>query len=314
MGFVDPRTDFGFKRIFGSSRSKPTLRKFLNAIIYDNEPRIADLEITDPYQNPDLYSLKQSILDIKAVLNDETIVIIEMQILPVEAFAERVVYNTAKAYVSQLKRGEGYLCLKPVISVTITDFVLFPRDDGETKPITRYQLLDAETGHCCSDHLELIFAELPKLAKQPEQLGKASDLWLYFIQQAGRVEQVPEVLTRPEFDDAFAIANESQLSQEEYELAEKQRMKLLDAQGQLSYAIKEGMAIGRAQGIEQGLAEGLEQGLEQGLAEGLEQGLINAARGMLLAGVNVETVCQGTGLTREVVQRLANEVAGEEDG
>ena len=61
MGFVDPRTDFGFKRIFGSDRSKPVLRNFLNAIVYDGEERIADLEIVDPYQNPNIQDLKQSI-------------------------------------------------------------------------------------------------------------------------------------------------------------------------------------------------------------------------------------------------------------
>ena len=68
MGFVDPRTDFGFKRIFGSDRSKPVLRNFLNAIVYDGEERIADLEIVDPYQNPNIQDLKQSILDRKSVV------------------------------------------------------------------------------------------------------------------------------------------------------------------------------------------------------------------------------------------------------
>lgn len=150
MGFIDPRTDFGFKRIFGSTRSKPILKSLLNAFIYDGEPRIHDLEILDPYQNPSIYDLKQSILDIKATLDNGDLVLIEMQVIPVEAFVQRVIYNTAKAYVNQLQRGQGYIFLKPVIAVTITDFVLFP--DSES-PLSRYQLREPDSNRLCSDHL-----------------------------------------------------------------------------------------------------------------------------------------------------------------
>ena len=290
MGFVDPRTDFGFKRIFASTGSKPILRNFLNAVVYDNEPRITDLEILDPYQNPDLYSLKQSILDIRAVLDSGTTVLIEMQVLPVKSFTERILYNTAKAYVGQLQRGEGYRDLKPVISLAIVDFLLFPKDDrGDSNPISRYQLINSETGQCCSDHIELIFAELPKLATLPEELKQKSELWLYFIKQAGQLEQVPEILTDAEFEPAFEIANESQLSPEEYELAQKQRMKIWDELGRRDYDREEGIAIG----------------LERGREQGREEGLIQAAQGMLTAGVDIETVCQSTGLPEATVQKLA---------
>ena len=295
MGFIDPRTDFGFKRIFGSPRSKPILRNFLNAIVYNNEPRITDLEILDPYQNPDLYDLKQSILDIKVILDNGTTVIIEMQVLPVKSFTERIIYNTAKAYVSQLKRGQGYRYLKPIISLTIVDFVLFPdsleaedSEDSDPSPISRYQLINPKTGKCCSDHVELIFAELPKLAKLPEELKGRSELWLYFIKQAGRFEQVPEILTDADFEPAFEIANESQLSPAEYELAQKQQMRIWDEWGRQEYARDEGIAIG--------------------VERGREEGLIQAARGMIAAGVDGATVCQATGLAEAVVQKLVEEL------
>lgn len=314
MGFVDPRTDFGFKRIFGSDRSKPILRNFLNAIIYDDEPRITDLEILDPYQNPDLYNLKQSILDIRAVLNDNTIVIVEMQVLPVKAFTERIVYNTAKAYTSQLKRGQGYRFLKPVISLTILDFRLFPEaEDPNPNPISRYQLIDPTTGKRLSHHIELILAELPKLATTPEQFGTRSELWLYFIQQAGRLETVPEFFADAEFDEAFAVANESQLSPEEYELAERQRMKIWDERDQQEYALEvgheRGLEEGRQQGLEEGREAGRAEGIEMGRSRGREEGLIEAARGMLLAGLDVETVGRATGLATAMVQELAAAIA-----
>jgi predicted transposase/invertase (TIGR01784 family) len=301
MGFVDPRTDFGFKRIFGSDRSKPILRNFLNAIIYNGEPRITDLDILDPYQNPDLYSLKQSILDVKAVLDNQTTVIVEMQVLPVKAFTERILYNTAKAYTSQLKRGEGYLALKPIISLTIVDFLLFPEHENDSpNPISRYQLMNPDTGIRCSNHLELVFAELPKLAQVPEQLGTRCDRWLYFIQQAGKLSHIPDVLADDEFDEAFAIANESQLSAEEYELAEKQRMKIWDEQGQREYVQEEG----RKRGLAEGLREGLAEGRREGLREGRQAGAMEIATRMLANGIEIESVCQFTGLSESVVRGL----------
>ncbi|MFM6400461.1 PD-(D/E)XK nuclease family transposase, partial [Planktothrix sp.] len=49
MRFINPKTDFAFKKIFGSSESKDILISFLNALVYNSEPIIQDLEIFDPY-------------------------------------------------------------------------------------------------------------------------------------------------------------------------------------------------------------------------------------------------------------------------
>jgi len=49
MRFINPKIEFAFKKIFGSNESKPILISFLNAMIYDGSPTIADLEIINPY-------------------------------------------------------------------------------------------------------------------------------------------------------------------------------------------------------------------------------------------------------------------------
>ena len=52
MPFINPKTDFAFKKIFGSAQSKAILVSFLNAILYEEQPVILDLEILDPYLAP----------------------------------------------------------------------------------------------------------------------------------------------------------------------------------------------------------------------------------------------------------------------
>ena len=68
--------DFAFKKIFGSIESKPILISFLNAVLY-HKPVVDDLEILDPYLAPKLHGLKDTYVDVRALLNDGRHVIID---------------------------------------------------------------------------------------------------------------------------------------------------------------------------------------------------------------------------------------------
>ena len=58
----------GFKKIFGSIHSQKILISFLNAIVYDNQNIIQSLEIINPYNSEVTNTIKDTYLDIKAVL------------------------------------------------------------------------------------------------------------------------------------------------------------------------------------------------------------------------------------------------------
>ncbi|MGL4378508.1 MAG: PD-(D/E)XK nuclease family transposase, partial [Microcoleaceae cyanobacterium] len=49
MRFINPKTDFAFKKIFGSEQSKDILISFLNGMLYEGKSVILDLEIVNPY-------------------------------------------------------------------------------------------------------------------------------------------------------------------------------------------------------------------------------------------------------------------------
>ena len=111
MIFINPKIDFAFKKIFGSEDSKDILISFLNALIYNEEPVIHDLEILNPYLAPKIRGVKETYLDIKAKIKDSETgehrtVIIEMQVLNVEGFEKRILYNAAKSYSTQLTSGQ----------------------------------------------------------------------------------------------------------------------------------------------------------------------------------------------------------------
>ncbi|NER29926.1 MAG: Rpn family recombination-promoting nuclease/putative transposase [Symploca sp. SIO1C4] len=251
MKFISPKTDFAFKKIFGSAQSKDILIAFLNAMIYSGNSVIQDLEIIDPYSAGDVVDLKDTYLDVKAVLEDRTTVIIEMQLWNVEAFKKRVVYNLCKTYALQLKSGQGYFDLTPVIALTITDFKLFPL----TQKVINCFYFQEEIEHFSyQEHeLKMVFVELPKFTKSLEDLESAIDKWIYFIKEAPSLEIIPDKMREiPQLEKALNIANQASLSVEELEKIHKQEMFLEDRRGALSLAKKEG----REQGREEGRIEG----------------------------------------------------------
>ena len=82
--------------------------------------------------------------DVRARRQGGQHVIIEMQVLNIEGFEKRILYNAAKAYSTRLAQGEGYLALNPVIALTLVGFLLF---DMTGRIISRFIL--KEKG-CCT--------------------------------------------------------------------------------------------------------------------------------------------------------------------
>ena len=239
MRFISPKVDYAFKKIFGSEQSKEILISFLNAIVYGEEKVIQSLTIINPYNPGQVITLKDTYLDVKAVLADGSVVVIEMQIARVSAFSKRVIYNLSKAYTNQLGIGEDYLSLTPVIAVTITDFILF---NQTPKVISKFQFQETTQKFSYPDpELQLIFIELPKFKHSLSELNSLSDKWIYFIKQAATFDEIPESLGEvSEIKLALNIANQAKMTVEELEVVDRRSMLLQDEKGRLTYAKEEG--------------------------------------------------------------------------
>ncbi len=287
--FISPKTDFAFKKIFGSSQSKNILISFLNGLLYEGELTIQDLTILDPYQAPRIEGLKDSYLDVKAELIDGQKVIIEMQVLNILGLKQRVLYNAAKSFSNQLKIGEGYTLLDPVIALTITDFEMFEHSD---RVVSRYGMKDKADSTDYSNDIELVFAELPKFTKGIDELTTLTDKWLYFLKEASRLESVPASLDQePAIHDAFEIARESRLTREEMEAIDRQAIYIHDNRNSILLGRMEGKAEGKA------------EGRAEGRAEGQQEEKIRIVRN-LLGQLSVEEISQITGLAIDEIEQL----------
>jgi predicted transposase/invertase (TIGR01784 family) len=278
MTFINPKTDFAFKKIFGSEQSKDILISFLNALLYNGNPTIEDLEILNPYLAPRIRGVKDTYLDVKAKITGGKTVIIEMQVLNVEGFEKRILYNAAKAYSIQLDSGEDYTLLNPVIALTITDFEMFPNLD---KVISRFVLKEREylVDYLIYD-IELVFLELPKFTKELGELETITDKWIYFLKSARSLETVPENMgSVPEIQKAFAIANQANLNREELEELSQREIYIQDQRNAIRKAVN------------------------QAVNQAVKQQAVEIAK-RLLDVLDEATISQTTGLSLEEVQRL----------
>ncbi|MDY6783824.1 MAG: Rpn family recombination-promoting nuclease/putative transposase [Cyanobacteriota bacterium] len=289
MTFINPKTDFAFKKIFGSEENKDILISLLNGLLYAGNPTIEDLEILNPYQAPRVRGVKETYLDVKARITGDKTVIIEMQVLNLQGFEKRILYNAAKAYSIQLGAGEDYTLLNPVIALTITDFEMFPELEGI---ISRFILKEKDylIDYCIYD-LELVFVELPKFNRELEQLQALTEKWLYFLKNARSLRSIPAPMAAvPEIQKAFEVANQANLSPEELEDLEHREIYIHDQRN----------AIKKAEN----------QALQRGLQRGRRESQLEIAR-KLLGILDEEAIARATGLTVEEVRQLTRDRAAQ---
>ncbi len=239
--FGNPKTDFVFQRIFGSEDHKTALLGFINDILQLDEPhRITSVALLPPEQRPKVSELKYSIVDVRCVDAGGTTYVVEMQVLNVEAFEKRVVYNVAKAYTNQLGVGVGYPELDSVVGISICDFELWPRGDGPHVPmLSRWRMQEQHTGVEGLPHLQFVFLELPKYegGSDPQTLV---DKWAYFFREAGNLLAIPEALQHPPVLDALEGARTARFNREEWDAYIAAGMAIQNERGALSVAHREG--------------------------------------------------------------------------
>ncbi len=202
MRFISPKIDYAFKKIFGSNQSKDILISFLNAIIYDGKNKIKSLEIIE------LENQRQ----LGVLLDDKSTVIIEMKTGDVEGCKKQVLQDVSKIYSAD----ENYLELRPVISLTISDRLIFSNSD---RTINQFVFKERQDGfEYQKEKLCLIFVQLPNFKKTLSELETLTDKWIYFIKEAAVLEEIPPTLKEvPEIEKALNLANEANLTVKELE-------------------------------------------------------------------------------------------------
>ena len=123
--YLDPKADLTFKKVFGEH--KELLISFLNALLpLPEDKEIVELEYLPSELVPVNPDKKDTIVDVRCKDKDGRQFIVEMQMYWTNAFKQRALLNTCKAYSLPADRGEKYSELKPVYTLSLVNDIAFP--------------------------------------------------------------------------------------------------------------------------------------------------------------------------------------------
>ncbi len=289
--YLDPKADLTFKKVFGEHPD--LVISLLNALLpfKTKEEEITDVTYLQPEMVPENPWRKNSIVDVRCRDGRGRQFIVEMQMLWSEEFMQRVMFNSAKAYVRQLEQGEKYELLEPVYSLNLVNEV-FEKDIPEYYHY--YRMVHEMYSERVIDGLHLVFVELPKFKPHTMTEKKMHVLWLrYLTEIEEKTREVPkELLDNREIRKALTIVEESAYSPEQLMGYEKFWDIISTEKTFISSALRKGLAEGRAEGIEKGRAEG-----EQSKA-------LDIARNLKTIGICNADIMKATGLTEEEINNL----------
>jgi predicted transposase/invertase (TIGR01784 family) len=260
---VSPLVDYAFKHLYGRDKTRPLLIHVTDSVL--DPPaghHINYMDVLNPFNPKEALTDKLSILDIKARDQSGRHFNIEMQMVGNTHYSKRVLYYACKLHQHQLQEGQDYLELKPTISITFLNDMLFP---GQPAYHHCFRLLEQNRHFPLTQDLEFHILELPKFTKTEAQLTTDLDIWLYFLIHAEKMdlEALPPAMQRPLI--LFAIEELKMLTQAdlERERYESRRKAQLDYNTGLKAAQLEGELRGLSKGEKIGLIIGFERVLHR---------------------------------------------------
>jgi predicted transposase/invertase (TIGR01784 family) len=284
--YINPFTDYGFKRLFGEEPNKDLLLDFLNELLKAEQGQIKDLTYLKTEHLGTLADDRKAIFDIYCENEKGEKFIVELQKAKQDFFKDRTVYYSTFPIREQAKRADWDFELKAVYTIAILDFV-FESDKKEPEKY-RYdvKLQDVETNKVFYDKLTFIYLEMPKFNKTIDQLETRFDKWLYVLRNLNRLDRIPDKLREYIFDKLFETAEIARFTPQQVQYYEDSLKAYRDLKNSLDTAKREGHEEGRVEGLQ----EGLERGKIEFVKYLLKQQNLTTAEIAATAGVTKEFV------------------------
>jgi predicted transposase/invertase (TIGR01784 family) len=278
--YINPYTDFGFKKIFGEEASKPLLIDFLNSLLPEKN-KIVDLTFKNTEQLGITELDRKAIYDIYCENDKGEKFIVELQKAKQNFFKERTIYYSTFPIREQAERGEWNYNLSPVYCIGILDFTF---DDYESESEKNEYLhtikLKNQNGKTFYDKLTYVYIEMPNFIKTEAEFETRLDKWLYFIKHLEDFQSIPAIFSDEVFAEAFRKAELSKLGAQELENYEMNLKIYRDYKNTV------------------------ESAFDEGKMEGEFEQTFKIAKQAKLMGLSVTDIMQLTGLSQQEIEKL----------
>ena len=287
--YFNPLNDYFIRYLFtdkGSSES--ILLDFINSIMLNaNMKTFRSVEILTPFNLKKNRNLKETIVDVKCITQNGSVVIIEIQLQGNSRFPERILYYWAANYSKLLKHGERYDELTPVISINLLNFNL-----DKTKNIhSCYMLYEMNNKKLLTDHLQIHIIELKKFKKNI--LTKDLNCWLKMFTSKNLEASMSEIVKeKPIMEEV----------QKKYNNFVKSKLMMMEYEKKEAYLYGNQIILDEERRL--GMEEGIKKGKEEGIKEGIKENQILTAKNMKKENIDINIINKITGLSIKEIEEL----------
>ena len=272
-----PTNDYVFSRIFGYKRNWELLKDLLEAILPNIQ--IKKIELVKQYSlDKETIKNRGAVLDVLAILNDNTYVNIEVQVDDHKNTIERSIFHDSGLYHESLIQKDNFKKAKRVIGIWILVYNIF--DEGSFHEIAR--LKRDYKNILLTDKMEFHYIQLPKFKDKCKRISNKLEEWLTFIVNDD-VEMIKMI------DNEFVQKAEDELEYINSDEEERMRARFRErCEWKYNFDVESMMEYGK----------------EQGKAEGIKEQSIIIAKKMLDENEKIEYIMKITGLTEEEIKKL----------
>ena len=290
--YINPFTDWGFKRLFGQEFSKDLLISFLNDLL-EGELRVKNVTFMDKEQLPPTKDQRGIIYDVYCETDTGKRFILEMQNRWQPNFLDRSICYASRCIVEQVDKGkkenEGAYKFLPIYTVCFMNFT--PQEEEISKFRTDVILADKDSHKQISDKLRFIYLALPYFKKKAEECESDFDKWIYVLKHMEALTRMPWTAQKKIFEKLEEYADSHALSKKEWEAYENSLWIARDNLAAMAYAERKAM--------EKGMEKGIEKGMKLEHAK-----LLKTARALLSSGMSKQQVKDITELSDEEISEL----------
>ncbi len=185
--------DYMFRAVLQSSNK--VLRGLICSLLHLSERKVVSVEITNPVILGETVTDKEFRLDINVVLNNHTLINLEMQIANKLNWRERSVMYLCRSF-DQLNHGQDYLDAKPAVHIGFLNYTL---SEEQPEFYATYKLINVKNHQKYSDSLTLHVVDLSRTDLATEEDKKYHIHEWAMLFKAATWEEIKMLASRDEY-------------------------------------------------------------------------------------------------------------------
>ena len=281
----DLTNDYLFKRTFGYVGQEHVTKVFLRDLFLQ---KISNVSLdNNTITEKDIMNDKMGIMDIKAVINENTQCNIEMQVVQQDDIDKRILFYMSSEYKKAISAGEQYANLRKTIAILITDFEI-KNIEKVPKYATKWNFREENYPEVIlTDAMEIYIIELPKLTRYVNNTNKERlNLWAEFIKNP----EVKIMINEEDEKEIIETKEAMKKAQDRYDevLRDKHEQEL--AELRLKYILDQNSIR----------SSGYEEGKEEGKKERAKEIVINLTK----KGMDIEFIKDVTKLSEKEIEEI----------